>query len=102
MRYSDVVTFHAKSGEVYNPDTGEYDTGSDAQTELYANVTDIGTNQQMQLFGALNTNTKTVRLRNDIPENWEYLTIGDSDVKYSLKTIVQTQKGTSLIVGEQQ
>lgn len=102
MRYSDVVTFHTKSGDVYNPDTGEYDTGNDAQTELYANVTDIGTNQQMQLFGALNANTKTVRLRNGIPEQWDYLTIGDGDVEYALKTIVKTQKGTSLIVGERQ
>lgn len=102
MRYSDLVSFHSVTDDVYNPETGEYETGNDAKTELYANVTDIGTNQQMQLFGALNANTKTIRLRNPLPDKWQYLTIGEDTKKYVLKTIVNIQKGTSLIVGEQQ
>lgn len=102
MRYSEKVTFHSCPDDVYNPETGEYDTGNDAKTVLYANVTDVGAQQQIQLFGALVNNTKTVRLRSTIPEHWDYLTIGDKTIKYVLKTRVLTQKSISLIVGERQ
>ncbi|WP_429971283.1 hypothetical protein ACQW5G_01180 [Fructilactobacillus sp. Tb1] len=102
MRYCDLVSFHKLTNDVYNPDTGEYESGNDAKTDLYANVTDVGTNQQMQLFGALNTNTKTIRLRVSLPDEWQYLTINNQSQKYVLKTVINTQKGVSLIVGEQQ
>lgn len=102
MRYDKVVTFHNKAGaSVYNPDTGEYGDGETTQ-KMYANVTSLGTEREMQLFGSLDGKHKAVRVRDRQPlEDWDYLTIADDDAtRYQLAAKIRVLKGYALIVGE--
>ena len=66
---------------------------------VMANVTELGTNRSMELLGSYTANSKVVRL-GSVPGKWSYLMIGDIDKKYRLQTSRQTQKMTSLLVGE--
>lgn len=101
MRKTQIIKF-------YYQDENSYDPYSDEDTHIqpklvakrYANVTDVGTNRLIELFGKLDQNAKVVRLDSPVNEPWSYLTIDDESIKYRLETQRQPLKGTTLIVGE--
>lgn len=101
MRYDTLVTFiHEGAGNVYNPDTGEYDEDKTTFTRL-ANVTDVGTSRSMELFGDLDTSNKVLRFANGVKlADWTYLTLPGSDTRYVKVTTRKPLKSNTLIVGE--
>lgn len=101
MRYDTLVTFiHEGAGNVYNPDTGEYDEDKTSFTRL-ANVTDVGTSRSMELFGDLDTSNKVLRFANGVKlADWTYLTLPGSDTRYVKVTTRKPLKSNTLIVGE--
>lgn len=101
MRYDTLVTFiHEGAGNVYNPDTGEYDEDKTSFTRL-ANVTDVGTSRSMELFGDLDTSNQVLRFANGVKlADWTYLTLPESDAHYVKVTTRKPLKSNTLIVGE--
>lgn len=101
MRYDTLVTFtHEGAGNVYNPDTGEYNEDKTTFTRL-ANVTDVGTSRSMELFGDLDTSNQILRFANGVKlADWTYLTLPGSDTRYVKVTTRKPLKSNTLIVGE--
>ena len=98
MRLDTVVKFYSESERHYDPKTHGYVGGVTLVATVMANVTELGTNRSMELLGSYTANSKVVRLVGSVPQKWSYLMIGDK--KYRLQTSRQTQKMTSLLVGE--
>ena len=95
MRFDTLVSFYSENQKHYDPSTHGYLLGS-----CMANVTDIGTNRAVQLFGKFDVNSLVIRVSELPYQNWAFITVGNSDTKYRLQTMRQTQKMTTLIVGE--
>ena len=100
MRFDTKVTFYTEKKGQYNPLTSRHEHAREMR-EVLANKTDLGTQSQMRLLGKLDSGAKTVRLLEDPPNGWSYLTIGNSKARYVKKTEVKALKGHALIVGEQ-
>ncbi len=99
MRYLDEVTFIKKPEEVYNPDIGEYETGELVKIVLSVNVTDLGTNRRMELFGDIAKKRKVIRFSplQNVP-TFDYIEFkGD---KWRLETSINPDKVNSLIVSK--
>lgn len=62
MRYADEITF-VKSGvgSHYDPDLGEWVEDEPKKTITSANVTDLGTNRSVTLFGSIKQGAKVIR-----------------------------------------
>lgn len=102
MRYDQTAAFYEKGQRRYNPRTSTYEGGAQEIATIECNVTDLGTNRQVQLLGALKQGQKVVRLQTRPPEKWSFLVLSnDNDKHYILTTALDTLKGYTLIVGEQ-
>lgn len=96
-----IIKFYYQDENSYDPYSDEdIPTEPKLVAKRYANVTDVGTNLLVELFGKLNQNAKVVRLDSPVNELWSYLTIDDGSIKYRLEIQRQPLKGTTLIVGE--
>ena len=100
MRFDTKVTFYTEKKGQYNPLTSKHEHARE-MWEVLANVTDLGTQSQMRLLGKLDNGAKTIRLLEDPPESWSYLTINEGKARYVKKTEIRALKGHALIVGEQ-
>lgn len=100
MRFDTKVTFYTEKKGQYNPYTSKHEHARE-MWEVLANVTDLGTQSQMRLLGKLDNGAKTIRLLEDTPESWSYLTINEGKARYVKKTEIRALKGHALIVGEQ-
>ena len=100
MRMDTKIRFYSESKRKYNPHTSKYEGGTELVDTRYANVTDVGANRSVELFGKYDQRAKTIRFSKPITASWSYLTIGHSPVKYRLNTERRPLKSVSLIVGE--
>ena len=100
MRLTNEVKFYNQTERHYNPNTSQYEGGEMLVDTVMANVTDVGTNRSVELFGKYDANSKVVRLIEPIDKVWSYLTIDDDSTRYVLQTTRQPLKNTTLIVGE--
>ena len=100
MRMDTKINFYSESGRHYNPHKSKYEGDPELVATRYGNVTDVGANRSVELFGKYDQRAKTVRFSEPVDTNWSYLTIGDSSIKYRLNTERRPLKGVSLIVGE--
>ena len=100
MRMDSKIRFYSESKRKYNPHTSKYEGGNELVATRYGNVTDVGTNRSVELFGKYDQQAKTVRFSEPVTVSWSYLTIDDGSVKYRLNTERRPLKGVSLIVGE--
>jgi Zn-dependent alcohol dehydrogenase len=99
MRFDTAIVFHQKT-DVYDPEKGEH-VLTDNMSPAIANITDIGTNRAIELFGALDTGNKVIRLIAPHQGEWSYLTIAGDAKHYVQVTSRKVLKGNTLIVGEQ-
>ena len=100
MRFDRKIEFYSKAQRKYNPHTHQYEGKPVLVDSIRANVTDIGTNRSVQLFGNYNQNSKVVRTIKEPPANWDYVMIGNHNQKYVLQTSRKPLKHYTLIVGE--
>ena len=100
MRMDSKISFYSESKRRYNPHTSKYEGGTELVATRYGNVTDVGTNRSVELFGKYDQRSKTIRFSEPVTVSWSYLTIDDGPVKYRLNTERRPLKGVSLIVGE--
>lgn len=100
MIFDHHVSFFTKEHRHYDPRQHGY-TGDTAKVdEMPANITDVGTNRSMELFGNYNANSKVVRTIKEPPANWDYVQIDNHGSKYVLQTTRKPLKYYTLIVGE--
>lgn len=100
MRYDTEITFVNKSSEShYDPDLGEYVEGEPFKTITTANVTDLGTERSVKLFGDIREGALVIRTQPLflIPE-WDFIEIDGKS--YQLTTARQPFNRNSLVVEE--
>lgn len=99
MRYLDEVVFIEETEERYDPDLGEYVGGQLIETPLDANVTDLGSDRSIALFGDVQENSKVIRLQPyQMVPKFDYLTI--EGVTYKSTKDLRPQNRKTLIVKE--
>lgn len=99
MRYDTKVIFYKDEKDKYNPRTSKHEHSIKSWTML-ANVTDLGTNKQVELLGGLSQGAKTVRLPSEISAAWDYLMIENDNIQYRFKASIDVLKGYAMIVGQ--
>lgn len=99
MKFIDDIVFVKKTDAYYDPEPGKWVEGDPEKTETTANVTDLGTNRSVELFGELKKGAKVIRLQRlfNLPE-WDHVLIDDQ--KYILTTDRQPLNQHTLIVEE--
>lgn len=62
MRFTDEIIFVKRSSDSkYDPDLGEWVEGKPERTRTEANVTDIGTDRSVTIFGDIRQGAKVIR-----------------------------------------
>lgn len=100
MRYNTEIFFVKEgAGSHYDPDLGEWVDEEPTCTATSANVTDLGTNRSVALFGSIKQGAKVIRTQPLflIPE-WDTVEIDGKS--YQLTTARQPLNRNSLIVEE--
>lgn len=102
MRYDTKVYFWKDGTGKYNPVTHKHEKSIQLTCTAYANVTDLGLTNQVELLGGIKEGSKTIRLAHEPEHNgeWDYMTI-DSHVspKYRFVSSINVLKGYAMIVG---
>ena len=99
MRFDNEIKFYSESQQHYDPETSDYVGDIELIDTIFANVTDIGIDRGMALFGKMDTGSKIIRLINLPKGAWSYLTIDDDPKHYVLRSQIDHHH-YSLIVGE--
>lgn len=100
MRPTNEITFVKESSEShYDPESGEWVNGEPKRKPAFLNVTDLGTERSVKLFGDIREGAKVIRAMPlfDLPE-FDYIEI---DGKTFKETTARNPSGRhSLIVQE--
>lgn len=100
VRMTSKINFYSEANRQYNPVTHKYEGDTPLVFSTFGNVTDIGVNRSVEVFGKYDQQAKVVRLQSPVTVSWAYLTIDDQPTKYRLQTSRAVLKGNTLIVGE--
>ena|SRR5699024_922824 len=73
MRYSTPIYFVAEGEDVYDYDTGDYITTEPIKDEVWANISDMGTERQTLIFGGLKQDALTIRIRGNYEKEFDYI-----------------------------
>ncbi|MGX2944217.1 hypothetical protein [Enterococcus alishanensis] len=101
MRYTTEISFVLPAADdYYDPELGEYVEGEPDITNTLANVTDLGTNRSVTIFGDIKQGAKVIRTQPLflVPEKWRYIQVGNKN--YQLTTARCPLERNSLIVEE--
>lgn len=75
MRYNRRVTFVTEAEGGFNPVTGNHEEGSLNKTTLPCNISSLGVDRSMQLFGEIDTSVVVVRLQRKHSDPFDYALI---------------------------
>lgn len=100
MIFDRIVTFHDTAEEHYDPKTHGEAGGDKVVATLPANVTDMGVNKSVKLFGDYKHRALVIRTAYEPPKQWGYLTVDGDKRHYVLNTSREPLKCFTLIVGE--
>ena len=98
MRYDKRIYFVRKTQEEYDPIKGEWVGGVTDEVPKFANVTDLGSERSIAIFGNVMEDALTVRLLNRYREPFD--TIRIDDVHYSVIKDLNLRRKQTLIVKE--
>lgn len=100
MRYLETVTFVKESPDTrYDTDRGEWMESEPIKTTFSANVTDIGTERSIKLFGDIKQGAKVMRMMPlfDMPE-YDYIEFDNK--KWKLTTYRNPSERNTFILQE--
>lgn len=100
MRYDTIVSFFRDADGKYNPRTHKHNSEPIFVDSVFANVTDLGLKNQVQLLGGIEQGSKTVRMSENVNQDWDYMTIDGDEHKYRFVSSIAVLKGYAMIVGE--
>lgn len=100
MRFNHEVKFYTEESKRYNPLTSQSDGGTKLVASAMADVTDIGADRTVKLFGSIVQGVKVIRLVEPVNQVWAYLMIDDSPTKYRMRTTTVPLKNVTILVGE--
>ena len=95
MRMDEKVTFVTLGEESYNEQTGDYEVTDDIYTDVYAYITDTGTDRMGVLYGGIKQYAKTIRVNDVIDGNFDHVLIDGKKYKsdrrkiYRHKTVLE-------------
>ena len=98
MRYDKRIYFVRKSQEEYDPIKGEWIGGATYAVPKMANVTDLGSERSLAMFGNVMEDALTVRLLHRYREPFD--TIRIDNVHYSVIKDLKLRHKQTLIVKE--
>lgn len=81
MRYDTPVYFQRVTPGKYDPKTGNYADDDIEEVEVYADVTDTGTETLRLIYGQLKQGSKVIRLQNSYDYVFDLIRIGDNVYK---------------------
>ena len=96
MRYDQEVKFVHETDGYYDFDLGEHVSGELVKTSLLANITDLGTDLSVKVFGSIKEGALVVRLLRHYTQPFDYLVIGGKNYQL-LKEQRLRQKHTLII-----
>ena len=76
MRYSTPIYFVKEGEDEYDYATGDYVATEPIKHEAWANVSDMGTQRQTLVFGALKQGALTIRIQNKYEQPFDYIEVG--------------------------
>jgi len=98
MTYADRVVFVKEDNGKYDPVSGEHDPPDIKETGQYANVTDLGTDRSVALFGSVKEGSKVIRLLKQHKEQWDHVMIDGT--AYNFVTERRSRRRHTIIVKE--
>ena len=75
MRYDQKIYFVKEGEEEYDYDTGNYTAGEPIKEEVWANVSDTGTERMQLIYGALKQGAITVRIVGKYEKEFDYIEV---------------------------
>ena len=75
MRYDTRIYFVKEGEEEYDYTTGDYITKEPIKHEVWANVSDTGTERMQLIYGALKQGALTVRIQGKYDETFDYIEV---------------------------
>ena len=100
MRYDKQVTFVKEGSEVYNPNTGDYIASEPTMVDKWSDVTDVGEDRLIMLYGSIKQKAKVIRLNSVYKEPFDYVLI--DTVKYIVTSNKHFRHESVFYVGEGQ
>lgn len=97
MRYMDKISFFKETESKYDYELGEHVKGVLEETELEVNITDLGSERSIKLFGDIQENAKVIRLQ-PIQEAlaFDYVVIESKTFK-PMKTLFPLNRKTYIV-----
>lgn len=99
MRYDTKVYFWKNGTDKYNPVTHKHDNNLKLVFTAYANVTDLGLTNQVELLGGIKEGSKTIRIIDLPPDKYDFIKIENDSYKYRFVSSLNVSKGYAMIVG---
>ena len=98
MRYDIPVVFVKQTEGHYDYDLGEHVDGQREESVLLANVTDLGTERTVTIFGHVKENARVVRLLRRYESKFDYIEI--EGISYTVLKPQDLRHKQTLIVQE--
>ena len=96
MRYNTKVTFVTEKNGYYDPEIGEHIEPSKIEKTKRVNMTDLGTDRSVKLFGEIVEGAMVIRLLRPYKEKWDYVMIDNQRFKLVTKRSLP-QKNTFIL-----
>ena len=91
MRADQLITFVTHGKEEYDDNTGDYVVTDDILSEVYAYVTDTGTDRMAALYGGIRQYAKTIRVNEVIDGSFDHKLIDVKKYKSDRRKIYRHQ-----------
>ena len=93
MRYDKKIIFVKREEGKYNPDLGEYEDDKDVETVKRANVTVLGIDRSVALFGSVEEGAKVVRMLRHYKNEWDFILIDGKKYEPTKKRDLRLREG---------